>query len=46
MLERPHIVQAVGQLDQQDPDVTRRRQQQLSKIFNLALIVRLKLKLR
>ena len=33
--ERPHIVQAIGQLDQEDPNILRHRQHELAKILGL-----------
>ena len=34
-LQRPHVVQAVGQLHQQHPDVVRHREQQLAEVLGL-----------
>ena len=36
MVERAHVVQAVGQLQQDDPDVIYHRQQHLAEVFGLA----------
>ena len=38
-IERAHIVQAVGKLDQDDPYVARHRQQHLAKILRLRFFV-------
>ena len=35
MLERAHVVQAVGELDQQHADVVGNRQQELAQVFGL-----------
>ena len=36
--QRPHVVQAVGQLDQDDADVAGHRQQHLAEVLRLALL--------
>ena len=38
--QRPHVVQAVGQLDQDDADVVDHREQHLAEILRLALLAR------
>ena len=40
VVERPHVVQAVGELDQQDADVVRDGEQQLPEILALAGFLR------
>ena len=40
MLERPHVVDAVGELDQDDADVARHRQQHLAEVLRLPLLAR------
>ena len=42
-MEGPHVVQAVGQLDQKDPDVLRHGQDQLAEVLGLLGVVRLQL---
>ena len=42
-LDRPQIVDAVGQLDQDDPDVVGHRQKHLPQVFRLALFAALPL---
>ena len=45
VLERAHVVQAVGELDQDDARVLRHRQQQLAVVLDLLLGVRAELAL-
>jgi hypothetical protein len=40
MMQRPHVVQAVGELDEDDPDVIDHRQQHLAEVFRLPLFLR------
>ena len=40
VLERPHVVQPVGELDQDDADVVHHRQQHLAEVLGLALLAR------
>ena len=40
MFERPHVVQAVGQLDQHDADVVDHREHHLAQVFGLLLFAR------
>ena len=40
MLERPHVVQAVGELDEDDPNVVDHRQQHLAEVLGLPLLAR------
>ena len=40
VVERPHVVQAVGELHQDDPDVVDHRQQHLAEVFRLPLLAR------
>ena len=40
MAERPHVVQAVGQLDEDDADVVHHRQQHLAEVLGLTLLAR------
>ena len=40
MVQRPHVVQAVGELDQDDADVVDHRQQHLAEVLRLALLAR------
>ena len=40
MVQRPHVVQAIGQLHQDDPDVVHHRQQHLAEILGLPLLAR------
>ena len=42
VLERPHVVQAVGQLHENDADVVDHRQQHLAEVLGLALLARRK----
>ena len=42
MVERPHVVQAVGQLHQDDADVVDHREQHLAEVLRLALLARRK----
>ena len=42
-VQRPHVVQPVGELDQQDADVLRHRQHQLAEILRLLGLVGLQL---
>ena len=44
-IQRAHVVQAVGELDQDDADVLRHRQQHLAKIVGLRVFARLELDL-
>ena len=44
-MERAHVVQPVGELDQQDADVVGEREQELAQILGGALIFRLRLDL-
>ncbi len=46
VMERPHIVQPVGELDEQDADVVAERQQEFAEILGGALIFRLRFDLR
>ena len=39
MLQRPHVMQAVGQLDENDPDVVRHREHHLSEVFGLFFLI-------
>ena len=39
-MERPHVVQAVGELHQDDADVVDHRQQHLAEVLGLALLAR------
>ena len=45
VMERAHVVQPVGELDQQHADVVAQREQELAQIFGGALIFRLRLDL-
>jgi hypothetical protein len=45
VLERTHVVQAVGELDQDDADVLRHREQHLSEVLRLVLLAALELDL-
>ena len=38
VLQRPHVVQAVGELDEDDADVVHHRQQHLAEVLDLALL--------
>jgi hypothetical protein len=38
VLERPHVVHAVGQLDEDDPDVAGHRQEHLAEVLRLPLL--------
>ena len=40
VVERPHVVQAVGQLDEDDADVVDHREQHLAEVLRLALLAR------
>ena len=40
MVQRPHVVEPVGQFDQDDPDVIHHRQQHLAEVLGLALLAR------
>ena len=40
MMERPHVVEAVGELDEDDADVVHHRQQHLPEILRLPLLAR------
>ena len=40
VMERPHVVEPVGQLHQDDPDVVDHRQQHLAEVLGLALLAR------
>ena len=42
MVERPHVVKPVGQLDEDDANVVDHRQQHLAEVFGLALFARRK----
>ena len=44
-VERAHVVQAVGELDQDDAHVARHREQHLAEVLGLRLLVRLELDL-
>ena len=44
--ERAHVVQAVGELDQDDPDVVRHRQEHLPDVLGLLLLVAVGAELR
>jgi hypothetical protein len=46
VVQRPHIVQPVGELDQQHPDVVGHRQQELAQILGGAFVLGLRLDLR
>ena len=46
MVERAHVVQAVGELDQHDPDVVRHRDDHLAEILGLLLLAALERDLR
>ncbi len=46
MRERAHVVQPVGELDQDHPDVLGHRQQQLAEILGLGSLGRGQLQLR
>jgi len=46
MVERAHVVQAVGELDQNDPDVTRHRDDHLAEILRLLFLTALEGDLR
>ena len=41
VMERPHVVQAVGELDQQDADVVAEREQEFAQVLGRALALRL-----
>ena len=45
-VQRPHVVEAVGELDQQHADVVRHGEQELAEVLGLALAVGLRLDLR
>jgi hypothetical protein len=45
VVERPHVVQTVGQLDQDDPQVAGHGQQHLAEVFGLGFFVGLELDL-
>ena len=40
MVQRSHVVEAVGELDQDDPDVIHHRQQHLAEVLGLTLLGR------
>ena len=40
VVERPHVVKAIGELDQDDPDVVDHRQEHLAEVLGLALLAR------
>jgi hypothetical protein len=40
VVQRPHVVQPVGELHEDDPDVIHHRQQHLAEVFGLALLAR------
>ena len=40
MVERPHVVEAIGELDEDDADVVDHRQQHLAEVLRLALLLR------
>ena len=40
VVERPHVVEPVGELDEDDPDVVHHRQQHLAEVLRLALLAR------
>ena len=42
MVQRPHVVQPIGELDQDDADVVDHRQQHLAEVLRLALLARRK----
>ena len=44
-MQRPHVVQAIGELDQKHPDVVRHRQEELAEVLGLGIFGRLQLKL-
>ena len=44
-VERAHVVQAVGELDQDDANVLRHRQQHLAEVLRLRILARLELDL-
>jgi hypothetical protein len=44
-VERAHVVQAIGELHQQHPDVPRHGEQEFAKIFRSALVLALGLDL-
>ena len=46
VMQRPHVVQPVGQLDQEHADVVRHRQQELAEILGFAARLRTQLDLR
>ena len=41
-MQRPHIVQAIGKLDQQHPDIVGHCQQEFAQVFRGPLIVSLR----
>ena len=45
ILQGPHVVQTVGQLDQDHPDIVRHGKQHLAEIFRLALFLGLEMDL-
>ena len=40
VVERPHVVRAVGELDQDDADVARHREDHLAEVLGLLLLAR------
>ena len=46
VVQRPHVVQPVGQLDEDDPDVVHHRQQHLAEALGLPLLARRELQAR
>ena len=40
MVQRPHVVQAIGELHQDDPDVVDHREQHLAEVLGLPLLAR------
>ena len=40
VVQRPHVVQAIGELDEDDADVVHHRQQHLAEVLGLALLAR------
>jgi hypothetical protein len=43
VMQRPHVVEPIGELDEDDPDVVHHREQHLAEALGLTLLARRKL---